>query len=464
MTTQEDEDIFVQYISTVQQRADQLFQVSREVQHGQPQIMLECLEELRTALEELRIAEEELKQQNANLVAAQHTIETERQRYQELFEFAPDGYLVTNAYGIIYEANQAASALLNAPHASVIGKPLVLFVPEADRRTFRSMLNQLQQINRVEEWEVCLRRRHSSPFSAALTVEVVRDFTGQVITLRWLIRDITARKRTEESLKQIQFQNLQLVEADRLKSQFIATLSHELRTPMQAILGFSQLLQRYFHPQIDSQPLGMLHRIIHNGHSLLSMIEEMLDYARLEANRMQLHLEPFDLAELASITAEELRSLAEQKGLELQVNLPQLSVLTVNDSTRVRQIIVNLLSNAIKFTETGRVILEVWELPESRVAIVVRDTGIGIALADQENVFKTFWQVNQTTTRRQGGTGLGLSITHAIVQIMQGEISLDSQPEQGSTFRVELPRWIDQAGQAEEMSRETRQSKEFDNM
>jgi PAS domain S-box-containing protein len=451
MTIQEDEGIFVEYINVVQQRADQLFQATREEeQWQQPQLMLQCLEELRIALEELHVAEEELRQQNADLVAAQHLIDSERQRYQALFQFAPDGYLVTDIYSMVQEANQAAAILLNTTHDAIIGKPLVVFVLEEDRKAFRSMLNQFQQVKRIEEWEVRLRRRHGAPFNAALTVEIGRDFSGEASTLRWLVRDITARKQAEEHLRQMQLQNLQLVETDRLKSQFISTLSHELRTPMQAILGFSQLLQRYFHPQSDPQPLTMLDRIIRNGQNLLSMIEEMLDFSRLEAHRMQLHLEPFDLTELVSTTAEELRSLAEQKGLSLQVNLPQSNIPVVNDCTRVRQILVNLLSNAIKFTEQGRVTLELSDLSETHVMVAVKDTGIGIDPADQEKIFQKFWQVNQSTTRRQGGTGLGLSITYSLVKIMQGEIAVESQSGVGTTIRVKLPRWVNPVENLEE--------------
>lgn len=450
MNIQEDVGIFSQCISRVQTRANQLFDSSRQGVQQHPQLMLECLEELRIALEELHVAEEELRQQNQSLLISQEETEAERQRYRELFEFAPDGYLVTDPYSVVQEVNRSALTLLNAPVRGVMARPLVLFVPEEDRKTFRNVLNQLHRVNRIEEWEVYLLGQDGSPFQASLTVEVVRDSDGQPVSLRWLMRDITARKQAEERMRQIQLENMQLVEADQLKSQFIATLSHELRTPMQAILGFSQLLQRYFHADLDPQPFSMVERIVRNGQNLLTMIEEMLDFSRLEAHRMQLHPEPLDLAELASTTLEEMRSLAEQKGLRLQSNLPQSSVLVINDRTRLRQVIVNLLSNSIKFTEAGRITLEIWEMPEAKVVITVRDTGIGIAPANLDHIFKKFWQVNQSTTRRQGGTGLGLSITHAIVQLMQGQISVESQPEKGTTFRVELPRWLEPSVAIEE--------------
>ncbi len=168
----------------------------------------------------------------------------------------------------------------------------------------------------------------------------------------------------------------------------------------------------------------------------------MANSSKLKANRLELRLDAFDLAELATTTTEELRSLAEQKAIDLQVHLAKSNIPVVNDRMRLRQVLVNLISNAIKFTETGSVTLEIWELPEGRLAIIVSDTGIGIDLADQSRIFQEFWQVDQTSTRKNNGTGLGLAIANALVQLMHGTSSVESQLEAGSTFRVELPRRI----------------------
>jgi signal transduction histidine kinase len=168
----------------------------------------------------------------------------------------------------------------------------------------------------------------------------------------------------------------------------------------------------------------------------------MLDFSKLRANRLELQVQSFDLAELAIATTEELRSLAEQKALDLRVCLTPSSMPVSNDPVRVRQILVNLLSNAIKFTDTGSVSLEIWETSGEQVAIAVSDTGSGIDPADQGRIFEEFWQVNQSRTRRHGGTGLGLAIVHALIQLMGGSISVKSQLGEGSIFRVELPRRV----------------------
>ncbi|MBD2461308.1 PAS domain-containing protein [Oscillatoria sp. FACHB-1407] len=432
---------FLYRIENVQHRMEQLHHTAGKTPWRQPDLVISCLHELQTALEELQTAEEELRQQNEQLLIAQQLAEAEQHRYQELFEFAPDGYLVTDIYGTICEANRVAASVLNICKQDLIGKNLVSVVPEEDQRSFCMLLNQLPSINRVQEWEIKLLSQDQGLFDAALTIETVRDERGHAIALRWLLRDITARKQADEQLRQMQLQNLQLLEADRLKNQFIAMLSHELRTPMNAILGFSQLLFRQFHQGADPQVVHMVERIVSNGRHLLTLIEEMLDISRLKVNHLELCPSSFDLVELVKSTMHELQSLAKQKELSLQVSLPtNASIPVVNDRTRLHQVLINLMSNAIKFTNIGGVFVEVFELPEGRVAIAVHDTGIGIDPKHQKLIFQEFWQVNQTLTRQHNGTGLGLPITQALVKLMHGSIALESEVGVGSTFRVELPR------------------------
>jgi PAS domain S-box-containing protein len=432
------DDLFAQRVEFICQRTQALQQTTKAGSWQQPQLLLEYLEDLRIALEELQLAEEELRQQNEALVAAQSVIRAEQKRYQELFEFAPDGYLVTDIFGTVQEANCTAASLFNVEQRRLAGKPLAIFVEEDQRQSFQTVLSQLPTIHRIQEWELRLCRRGGETFYAALTVSLGHD-QGSPVALHWMIRDVTARKQAEEQLRQLQLQNLELLEVDRLRSQFMAIVSHELRTPMNAILGFSELLLRQF--RHDPALANMVERIFRNGKHLLRLIEEILDFSKLKAQRLELHVEEFDLAELAALALEELRPLAEQKALNLQLHVPQPNLMIVNDRTRLRQIITNLLSNAIKFTDIGSVTLEVWSLPEERIILGVRDTGIGIAPEYQTNIFQEFWQVNQTTARTHGGTGLGLAIVQALVQSMQGSIFVDSQPGQGSVFRVELPRY-----------------------
>lgn len=252
----------------------------------------------------------------------------------------------------------------------------------------------------------------------------------------------------ERQRQQLQLQNLQLLEAARLKSQFLATMSHELRTPMNAIIGFSQLLLRQRQSPLTSPQVDMLQRILNNGKHLLALINEILDLSKIEAGRLDLKLEAFNILTLVNSTIDELRSLAQEKHLALEVHTNIQNPNVINDSVRLRQILVNLLSNAIKFTDTGSVEVEVWENEPEQLVFAVKDTGIGIAPKDLEHIFEEFRQVDQSLTKKYPGTGLGLAITKSLVQLMEGTIMVESQLGQGSTFRMELPRTVKACAQS----------------
>lgn len=246
----------------------------------------------------------------------------------------------------------------------------------------------------------------------------------------------------EQQQQQIQLQNLKLLEASQLKSHFLATMSHELRTPMNAIIGFSQLLLRQRRDRLSSQQADMVQRILNNSKNLLVLLNEVLDFSKLESGRLKLAPEEFDLAQVVTTTVEELRSLALEKGLQLQLELDLHESRAVNDPTRVRQILMNLLSNAIKFTETGHVRVTVQECAPDWLVLVIEDTGIGIDAAALKDIFEPFRQTDQSTTRRYAGTGLGLAIAHSLVKMMRGEILVESEVGTGTTFRVEMPRQV----------------------
>lgn len=432
-----DHQKLIKQLETVDHQVDRLFQSADKA--SSPNTFSEYLMALSNALDELKVIEEEVCQQNQQLSEARQALELERKRYQELFELAPDGYLITDNHGTIQEANCAAVTLLKIEKKYVVGKTLINFVVEEHRDVFRSLLLQLQSVDQVREWEIPLVASNGDRFEAALTIVAVKTESGETIALRWLVRDITNRKQIEAQLRAIQHQNLELIESDRLKEQFISTMSHELRTPLTAILGFSDLLLRQFHRQFPPHQSKLIERIFENGRHLLSLIEDILDFSNLRANRIELQLETFDLNELVALTIEEMRSLSAQKKLALQTHFSEPSLTIVNDRKRVKQILVNLISNAIKFTNSGSVYVQVHSGKPGRIAIVVQDTGIGIDDTNFDSIFEEFRQVNQTSTRQHGGTGLGLAITKALTQLMGGEITVQSKLGLGTTFTVELP-------------------------
>ncbi|WP_016950820.1 hybrid sensor histidine kinase/response regulator [Anabaena sp. PCC 7108] len=246
----------------------------------------------------------------------------------------------------------------------------------------------------------------------------------------------------EKQRQQIQLQNLKLLEASRLKSQFLATISHELRTPMNAIIGFSQILLRPKFAQLTNQQTDMVERILNNGKHLLMLLNEVLDFSKLESGNLEIKPEIFDLSTIVNKTVEEIRSLAEAKKLSLELKIDLQNKLIFNDPVRVHQILINLLSNAVKFTENGGICVKVKETPGNQVTISIEDTGIGISPGDFEHIFEAFRQVDQGISRKYPGTGLGLAIIDSLVKTMGGKIFLESQLDVGSIFTIELPRKV----------------------
>lgn len=247
----------------------------------------------------------------------------------------------------------------------------------------------------------------------------------------------------ERQQQQIKLQNIKLQESYNLKSDFLATMSHELRTPMNAIMGFSQLLLRQHTEPLSLQQQNLVERIFHNSNNLLNMINEMLDFSKIEAGKLELNAQRFDLKYLTRITVEELRSLAIEKQLSLVTDIQLEDNFIVQDANFVKRILINLLSNAIKFTESGQIMVQVKEIDQTKIAIAVSDTGVGVALEDQDKIFEAFRQADQSFTRQHSGTGLGLAITNSLIKMMGGKISLDSTLGEGSTFTVEIPRKYD---------------------
>jgi PAS domain S-box-containing protein len=200
-----------EHLADLKQRIDVL------PDHERQPLIIEALEELSVALEELQVTSEELHQQSEELAVARKHAEVERQRYLELFDFAPEGYVVTDADGTILDANRAAAALLSVLQGYLIGKPLIVFVNEEDRKPFVTQLNNFGGLEHLEDWEIYLKPRNGEPFPAAITIGTVRDPNGKLVGLRWLIRDITERKRMDKQLRSLSERLLTIQEDERKK-------------------------------------------------------------------------------------------------------------------------------------------------------------------------------------------------------------------------------------------------------
>jgi signal transduction histidine kinase len=261
-----------------------------------------------------------------------------------------------------------------------------------------------------------------------------------------LVSDIAARVSTHlETLRlndELRKRAAELQELDRLKSSFLANMSHELRTPLNSILGFSDVMLEGIDGPLTDYMENDLKLIQKNGQHLLHLINDVLDMAKIESGRMNLHPEKFKLQNLLEDVTSITSTLASEKNLNLFIDSASDSALEVfADVTRLRQVLINLVNNSIKFTEKGRIALKTARLPGEKVLITVKDTGIGIPPMQLETVFQEFAQVDTSTTRKVGGTGLGLPISRRLVEMHGGRLWAESTgvSGEGSTFFIEMP-------------------------
>jgi len=437
-------DFFVQRIESAQERFHQLSRQSEAANNSPDKLSAVLIEELSTALEELYVAAEEMQMQQEALISAREILEKERQRYQDLFAFAPNAYLVTDVEGHIQEANRKAVALLGMSCDRLLGRLMAVFIPLEDRKVFRNRLYQIQrEDSSTHEWCTTLQPFHGKPIPCQMTVTPIYDACQQMVGLRWLIQDISERNRVAE-----------LETAHRVKDQFLAIVSHELRSPLNPILGWSSLLrQGRLHGEQVSYALETIER---NAKLQAQLVGDLLDLSRILQGRLNLSVAPVDLESPILAALDTTRLAAEAKSIAIETFFDPNVQLVLGDETRLQQIVWNLVSNAIKFTPEGgkvQVRLEYGE-PDSvdeanssnpsstqRYAqIVVSDTGKGIHPDLLPHVFEYFWQGDSSITRAYGGLGLGLAIVRQLVESHGGKVEVESAGEgQGSTFRVQLP-------------------------
>jgi PAS domain S-box-containing protein len=239
-----------------------------------------------------------------------------------------------------------------------------------------------------------------------------------------------------------------LEDLDRLKTNFINAASHELRTPLSAILGFAEFLEDELGGPLTSEQRGFVAEIQAGTRRLQRLVDDLLDFARVEAGSFQLVWRPANLTDLAKEEASSLRPQAQARGLEVELDLPASPVRLPMDAMRVGQVLLNLLANAIKFTPPGGRVRLSLEEDEEEATVAVQDTGIGIPAEHLPRLFQKFYQVDPSTTRSHGGAGLGLAISKAIVEAHGGRIGVLSQPGQGSTFWFTLPKLLAEPRQA----------------
>ncbi len=380
---------------------------------------------LEQALKDLRVINAELDQrvvertQELSEALSRETLEAGRR--EAILNSIADGVVVFDKSGVAILANPSISSLINKPQEKIIGRGLSALLDSeelqpAERTKIASRLQESAQD--LSNFRVEWGKRTLSVNAAEVT-----DDNNQSIGIVAVLRDFTHE-----------------AELEKMKNTFVAIVSHELRTPLNAILGYAEMLKESVYGSLNEKQQGASIRIMTNTQRLLTIVSDLLDQAQIEAGRLKIQMVPCRPADLVDNLHSVMDKIASDKGLELITELESsMPPIVLGDPQRLQQILVNLVNNAVKFTEKGHINVRVYNFNKDNWRIQVMDTGNGIPDDAKDYIFESFRQVEGTSTRQHGGVGLGLSIIKQLVELMNGNIEVESEPGKGSIFTVTLP-------------------------
>jgi PAS domain S-box-containing protein len=359
-----------------------------------------------------------------------------------LIESAVDGLLTIDLDGRLTDVNKEMERLVGVGRDELLGHRFSEFVVPSSAG--EEAVRQILEDGRIKDYDMRLRRPNGEFAYVSFNATIIREGPDRRTGIIGTLRDVAEGRRLREQLelrnRELEVQNERVKQANRLKSEFLAAMSHELRTPLNSIIGFSDfLLTDEDHPLSDVQR-EYLTDILNSGNHLLSLINDVLDLAKVESGKLELNPMPFAAPAAVEAVCSSLRPQLLERELELKTDVAPEIDRIVLDELRFKQILYNLLSNAVKFTPTGgRITLSLAPSPPARLRIRVDDTGIGIPPKDLDRIFREFEQLDSGTARKYSGTGLGLPLTQKLVKAMGGTIGVESAVARGSTFIVDLP-------------------------
>jgi PAS domain S-box-containing protein len=389
--------------------------------------------DLKVLVEELSIFQIELEHQNQELIQSQELIQKSKNRYLDLFDNAPIGYLIVDLNGAIIDINQTACILLESNKNEFTNNKITKIIHPDYQDIyyiyFRTLINQKHN----QTCDIKLQKANNSYFFARIQGIRQSNLTSNELEFRLAIMDVTIQKDMEQKLL---IAKEKAEEHDKLKSAFLANMSHEIRTPMNGILGFADLLKN--HSLTETSRFEYIDIIQKSSNRLLDLINELIDISKIESGQMQVTLSSTNVFDVFDDIISFLAPEANNKNIELEfVNNKQNNPFLIEtDKDKLYAIILNLVKNAIKYTKQGRIQIGFYMVANS-LKFYVRDTGIGIPEDKFNLVFQRFRQVEETGYHE--GTGLGLSIVMGLLKLLDGNIGFASKVNKGSLFYFTLP-------------------------
>lgn len=359
---------------------------------------------------------------------AEKALKESEERLRFITQHSIDGIISVNNHEEIFSWNYGAQSMFGYQENEILGKSLHT-VLLGDDFFFKE---------EISTKPIELKGKHRDGHYFPVEISQTRWKNESTFFDTIIIRDITERKEYEKKLiKAMRDANI----ANAAKGEFLATISHELRTPLNAIIGFNQCLLMGMDGPINPAQEESLKKIDKSSLHLLNLINDILDWSKIEAKKMEIETLPQNIIEIAISCIDEMTPLALQKNLTISLSHTEPLIIIEIDRMRIRQVILNLLSNAIKFTEKGFIRVNILN-EEHRVQIQVIDTGIGLSQEEIEKIFHPFTQADSSITRKYGGSGLGLIISKNIIELHKGSICVESQKGKGSTFIIILPKTV----------------------
>jgi PAS domain S-box-containing protein len=389
---------------------------------------------------ELRVHQVELELQNEELRRAQLELEAGRERYFDLYDMAPVGYCTVDDKGLILEANLTAASLLGMSRMALAKRQILRFMPHPQQQIYLQSCQRLRASGQTQTCELQLQKDNGATIWVSLSVNSGKSSAG-LASLRVMLTDITVRMQLDHQLRE---KNAELLlarqeadKANRAKSEFLASMSHELRSPLNAILGFAQLLDAGLTAPTAAQKQA-IDQILHGGWYLLDLVNDILDLAAIETGHLALSLNPEPLAEVLLNCQVMIEPLAMASGIQVHFQNIDKGLRVQADRRRLKQVLVNLLTNAIKYNCPQGTVAVSWEMrPGARVRIMVKDSGSGLTADKLAQLFQPFNRLGQEASAVEG-TGIGLVVSKQLVEMMGGQIGADSTLGAGSVFWFEL--------------------------